>query len=300
MAVTLVDLVRDVRDSIYSFVQVKDYVAFLNADINDSVTTFVTSSNQSAQAISRQPGAILQFSTDASAQAELMRVKSVDTATNTVTVQRAVMGTTAASWTSADTEIRIDPEFPIPNIVREINREITSLPPNIWSVATATTTVNSDWLAGYSLPAAAVGIIEIRYLPVASTDKWEKIRRWRFDPVNKDVNILAPMDFGQALKITYRAYPVALADDGDNLTDAGLEDQLAELIQMGATYRLISKRAPGRIVDSRAETPMNQQYRQADPVNAAVRQLYAMYQQRLQSERERQRLLYPSPLFYTI
>ena len=298
MSVTLVQLVRDVLDSVYSFLTVKDEILYLNADINNSVTSFVTHSNSAALAISE--GQILQFSKDDSAQSELVRVRSVDTATNTVTIVRGVLGSTAASWTSIDTEVRIEPEYPIQNIVRAINQELTGLPPHIWSIATTTTTVSSDFRDGYALPASAVGVLYVEYLPSGYTDNWEKVRRYRFDPINKTVTIPGLMEPGRSLKITYRAYPTAISLDADDLADAGLDENLAELVRLGATYRLLMARASGRLVDTRAETPMNQQYRQADPVMAAVRQVYAMYQERLSAERERQRLLYPSPMYYTL
>lgn len=293
---TLVTLVRDVLDSIYSHIQVKDKVLYLNADINSSVTEFVTHSNSAALSISE--GQILQFSKDDSAQSELVRVRSVDTATNTVTIVRGVLGSTAASWTSVDTEVRIEPEYPIQNIVRAINQEITGLPPHIWSIATTTTTVNADYRIGYSLPAAAVGVLFVEYLPSGNTYNWEKVRRYRFDPINKTVTVPGIMEPGRSLKITYRAYPTSISLDADDLADAGLDENLAELVRLGAVYRLLMARASGRLVDTRAETPMNQQYRQADPVMSAVRQVYAMYQERLSAERERQRLLYPAPMYY--
>jgi hypothetical protein len=295
---TLVTLVRDVLDSIYSYSAVKDKVLYLNADINASVTTFVAHSTSAARSI--QEGQILQFSKDDSAQSELVRVRSVDTVTNTVTMVRAVLGTTAAAWTSVDTEVRIEPEYPVQNLVRAINQEIVGLPPHIWSYVTTTTTVNADWRQGYTLPIGAVGIHFIEYLPSGSTNSWEKCRRYSFDPVNRAVSIHGLIEPGRSLKITYRAYPTALALDADDMADAGLEENLVELVRLGAVYRLLMGRASGRLVDTRAETPMNQQYRQADPVMAAVRQVYAMYQERLAAERERQRLLFPSPMYYTI
>lgn len=293
---TLVDLVRDVVDSVYSYVQVSDTIAYLASDIDDTQTTFEVHSQNAARSLAE--GKVLQFSKDDSAQSELVRVKSVDTTTLIVTCVRGVLGSAAQEWTSVDTEIRLDPQYPIQNIVRAINQELVSLPPHIWSYATTTTTVNTDWRQGYTLPNTAVGIQFIEYLPSGSTNSWEKVRRYTFDPVNKVVNIPGLMEPGRDLKITYRAYPTALADDADDLTDAGLDDNLVELVRLGATYRLLMGRASGRLVDTRAETPMNQQYRQADPVMAATRQLYAMYVQRRDAERERQRLLFPIPVYY--
>jgi hypothetical protein len=271
---TLMDMVRDVRDSVQSYVQVKDRQMYLASDANNTQTSLVLLDARGVHA-----GMVLELSNDDTTVSEMVRVKDVQLNTNTVTVVRAVRGTDAAAWLSATTDVRVEPDYPVSAIVRAINQEITGLPPHIWSIATLSTTVDDTWRFGYQLPDTAVGVLSVRYEPIGyEGDAFEAVRRWRFDPVNKIVSVLN------------------LSDD---LADAGLEDSLAELIAMGATYRLVAKRAPGRLIDKAAQTPLNGEYRQADPVNAAVRQLYAMYQERLSAERERQRLLYPVPMHFT-
>jgi hypothetical protein len=292
---TLMDMVRDVRDSLQSYVQVKDKQMYLASDANGTQDTLILTDARGAHA-----GMVLELSNDDTTVSEMVRVKAVSLNTNTVTVVRGVRGTTAAAWLSATTDVRVEPDYPVSAIVRAINQEITGLPPHIWSIATLSTTVDDTWRFGYQLPDTAVGVLSVRYEPIGyEGDAFEAVRRWRFDPVNKIVSVLNLMDPGANLKITYRKYPTALSAPSDDLADAGLEDSLAELIAMGATYRLVAKRAPGRLIDKAAQTPLNGEYRQADPVNAAVRQLYAMYQERLSAERERQRLLYPIPLHMT-
>jgi hypothetical protein len=292
---TLLDLVRDVRDSVQSYVQVKDQQRYLASDVNNSQDTLPLVDARAVHA-----GMVLELSSDDTTVSEMVRVKSVSLNTNTATVVRAVRGTTAAAWPSVSTDVRVEPDYPMSSIVRAINQEITGLPPHIWSYATLSTTVDDTWRYGYQLPDSAVGVMSVRYEPIGyEGDAYVAVRRWSFDPVNKIVSVINLMDPGANLKITYRKYPSELAAPTDDLADAGLEDSLAELIAMGATYRLVAKRAPGRLIDKAAQTPLNGEYRQADPVNAAVRQLYAMYQERLSAERERQRLLYPVPLHMT-
>lgn len=292
---TLVDLVRDVQDAVYSYVQTKDKHLYLASDLTDVATTIALGDAREVHV-----GMILELTGDDTAVSEQVRVRSVTVSANTVTVARAVRGTTAVAWLSATTQVRVEPQYPVASIVREINKELVGLPPHIWAVATETTTVDNAWRLGYVLPEGAVGVLSVRYEPTGyDGDAWVPMRRWAYDPVNRIVSVFNAMDPGAPLKITYRKYPTAISADADDLADAGLDDSLAELVVMGATYRLVAKRAPGRLIDTAAQTPMNSQYRQADPVNAAVRQLYAMYQERLNSERERQRLLHPVPMHYT-
>jgi hypothetical protein len=292
---TLLEMTQDLLDSCYSFSQVKDKIVYLTANATDVATTITVDATLSRQI---HAGMILEISNEDSIASELVRVKSVDNTTGIVTVTRGVRQTAGQAWTTGAI-VRIEPEFPISNIIREINRELVGLPPHIWAMPTFETSVSSGWQIGYSLPAGAVGVQAVRYEPSGTQNYWQDVRRWKWDPVNKIVTVLQNMEPGRDLKITYRGYPTELALAADDLTDAGLTEELDELVMLGALYRLVSKRTSARLVDTRAETPMNQQYRSADPVSAAVRQLYAQYNEVRRREVERQRLLYPLAYHYS-
>jgi hypothetical protein len=292
---TFKDAVFDCLENVYSFTQVKDRIVYLNANITDAATTFVTSSSSGARQINE--GMILEFSTDTATASEQVRVRSVDTTTNTVTIVRGVNNTTAAAWTAATCVVRIEPEYPKAAVVREVNKTVMDMPPHIWAYPTFTTTTDVVTV-GYVLPSTAKGVQAIRYLTTGPENYWHELRRWRWDPVNKIVDVFNVMEPGRSLKITYRADPTEFTDDADTFEDVGLADHLVELVTLGAVYRLVSRRMSGRLVDTRAETPLNGSYRTADPVAAAIRSLYAQYQELLKSAREQQRLEYPAPLYY--
>lgn len=292
MTVTLNDLVRDASDYLYSYVQLKDRFIYLSADINTSVTTLSLSTATDARSV--QPGQVLQLGTDDSVVTELVRVITVDPANLQCTVKRAVLGSTAASWVATTCEIQVEPEYLRSSIIREINNTIQSFPPDIWSYDTLTTTVNTQYVDGYALPAGAVGVVSVQYLPAGYTNSWQKMRRWRYDSALNELTVLQLMEPAQSLKIQYRQYPALLVTDANSLIGtAHLTDTCRDLIVLGALHKLLLGRAAGRLVDDRAETLSNSSQRTADPVMAAVRQIYALYQQRLVAERERQRLLYP-------
>jgi hypothetical protein len=292
MAVTLLDLVNEVLDQMYSFVQVKDRHVYLDGDIDASQTTIVLDSATSAKQV--QPGQLLQLGTDDTVATELVRVRSVDAQSATVTVVRGVRGTTAAAWSAASAEILVDPEFPKHNVIREINNTLASFAPDIHSYATFETVVDAMYINGYTLPAGALGVVSVQYLPTGYDDNWQRVRRWKFDPVNNSVSVFQVMEPGQGLRIRYRKSAGTMSATTNELgTHAGLEDSVKDLVVLGAVYRLLLGRASGRVVDDRAETLSNASQRTADPVMAAVRQVYALFQQRMISERERQRLANP-------
>lgn len=295
MAVTLRDIVRDVLDQLYSYVQVKDKRIYMSGDITDVATTFTVPDAATARSI--QPGQVLQFQ-DANLESELVRVRSVDLTTRIVAVTRGVLGTTARAWTAAGAEISLEPEFPVKNITREINNVITGLSSDLFAIKTLTTTVNAVTV-GYALPSDAVGVQSIQYLPSGPEAAWGLVRRYRFDRTNRQVDIFVPMEPGRSLKIVYRTYPTEMTALTTTLADIGLPDTSKQLITWGALYQILLGRASGRLVDTRAETPLDQQYRKADPVLTAVRQVYALYQARLVSERERQRHEWPVRPYFT-
>jgi hypothetical protein len=298
MAVTLKDLVAETTDYLYSMVQLKDKFVYLDSDISDSDTTITFASATDARQV--QVGMILQFGTDDSVVTELARVTGVDPGNSQCTVRRGVLGSTAAAWSAASCEIQVNPEYLRQTIIREINNTISSFPPDIWSYDTQTTTVHTEYLDGYVLPADAVGVVSVLWAPVGLDDNWQKVRRWKFDPQTKTLQVFQYMEPSQALKIVYRQYPSALVVDGSTLEGtAHLTDSCRDLIVLGALHKLLLSRASGRLVDDRAETLSNASQRTADPVMGAVRQVYALFQQRLMAERERQRLQYPVQIHTT-
>lgn len=294
---TLANLVSDVQASLLGYGQVKDKPLYLAADITSGATSFTLSSQAEAKSV--QAGQFIEFC-DTTFANEIVRVRSVDTTTLIVTIDRALRGTTAQAWAAATARMSLEPEYPVMDIIREINNTITGLPPDIWAIKTTTTTVQSFDVVGYAVDPSAVGILSVQYLPVGPSNAWQEVRRFRFNRAANIVDVFQVMQPGQALKIVYRAYPTGLSAVSDDLvTTAGLTDSMRQLVVWGALYRLLASRAPARLVDSRAETPMNQQYRQADPVNAAVRQVFQIYRERVEAERERQRLEWPVRFTYT-
>lgn len=289
MAVTLSDLYRDTVDSLYSYMQVKDTRTYLAVDALADATTLQFAANDIR---SIRVGQILQMGTDDAVITELVRVKALDSTSSLITVARAVLGSTAAAWAAATCEVVVEPEFPTQAILREINNAVVALPPDIHAIHTSAFTADSVQRS-YVLPNDVVGIVSVDWLPIGPDNTWQGIRRYRFDPVNKQVTVANLLEPGQPLKVTYRGYPTALAAGTDTLEDVGLYDELRQLVVWGALYRLLSARMAGRLVDTRAETPLNGQYRTADPVAAATRQVFALYTQALDRERERQRHRWP-------
>lgn len=293
---TLVDIVTDVLETLYSYAQVKDRIVLLTVNVLSTDGQITVSATDSLQI---QRNMILQLCTENSAQSELIRVMAVNNTTGVITVARGVRNTTAQAWNAASTLVHVEPEYPISSIVREINHEIIGIVPDIWCVKNFATTVSAGWQIGYNMPQDCQGIVKIEYYPSGTQNFWEPVRRYRYDFTTQIVTILTLMQPGRPMNIVYRGEPTGMFYDTDTVNGTGLPSTCDELLTLGSAYRLISKRTSGRLVDTRAETPLTGQYRQPSFVQDAVKSLYAIYQARLQQERERQRLRYPIPMNYT-
>lgn len=295
MSVTLFDLFRDVQDSLYSYSQVKDTKVYLSSDLSATGTAMVLA-QPGLKAL--RVGQTLQLLDPYSLTAELVRVRALDSTSSTATLVRAVMGTNATAWTAAASEVSVEPEFPVQAITREINNAITGLPPAIHAIRTKKFVIDPVNTA-YDLPADAVGVVSVDWLPIGPDNAWQSVRRYRFDPVNRQVRLMNMLEPGQSLKVTWRGYPEEMSSGSDCLEDIGLGDELRQVVVWGALYRLVAGRLPGRLIDTRSETPLNGQYRTADPVTQAVRQVYALYTQALERERERHRHAWPVRSYMT-
>lgn len=295
MTVTFYDLYRDVQDSLYSYSQVKDTRLYLTADMTNTATTMGVGTSGLQQL---RRGQLIQLSDLYSLSSEMVRVKALDATSGTATVVRGVLGSTPGVWPAASSEFTVEPEFPIQAIMREINNAITGLPPAIHSIRTTKFTIDAVKHA-YTLPGDAVGVVSVDWLPTGPDNVWDSIRRYRFDSVNRQLQLRNTLEPGQTLKVTWRGYPQELSSGSDTLDDAGLPDELRQLIVWGALYRLVAARLPARLIDTRSETPINGTYRTGDAVTQAVRQVFALYTQALERERERHRLAWPVRPFMT-
>jgi hypothetical protein len=254
---------------------------------------------------------------------ELLWVDTFDRVGNTATIApygRGYLGTTAATH-AADAKVTISPTFPRFAIKRAINDTITAIGSSIFAADTTTITSNAA-VAAFRLPSGTSTTLNIRsilavaYQALGASKEWIPIRTFRFDgnanttafTSGQTISIYDNIPSGRTIQIAYSTYPVAFADLATTaLTNAQvfatvtkLPDSCKDLVILGATYRLLSNLDPARasmISPQADEVDAKRPYGSSQSI---TKQIYALFNQRLNEEIKKQQDKYPIRVHYSL
>jgi hypothetical protein len=250
---------------------------------------------------------------------EMMWVDSYDRIANTVTIApygRGYNATTPAAHT-AYTKVVITPTYPRVAVMRAINDTINSVYPKVFG----TGSVDVTFLASrttYQIPSEAIQILHMSWQTVGPTREWLPIRQWRWDPLAdnatwgvetpdavtpgfaKTVSIYDNVLPGRTMHIVYAKQPSLLVNETDDFeTVTGLPSSMRDVIIYGTAYRLTSYIDPARIsITSAAADEFDSKRPYGTGVNI-TKQLQSLYQQRLEEESLKQKLLFPVRVHYS-
>ena len=253
---------------------------------------------------------------------ELLWIDNFDRVGNTATIApygRGYLGTTAATH-AADTKVTISPTFPRFAIKRAINDTISAIGSSIFTANTTTITSNAA-VAAFRLPATGTtlnirSILAVAYQALGASKEWIPIRTFRFDgnanttafTSGQTISIYDVIPSGRTIQIAYSTYPVAFSDLATTaLTNAQvfatvtkLPDSCKDLVILGATYRLLSNLDPARasmISPQADEVDAKRPYGSSQSI---TKQIYALFNQRLNEEIKKQQDKYPIRVHYSL
>ena len=254
---------------------------------------------------------------------ELLWIDNFDRVGNTATIApygRGYLGTTAATH-ALDTKVTISPTFPRFAIKRAINDTITAIGSSIFAADTTTITSNAA-VAAFRLPSGTATTLNIRsilsvaYQALGASKEWIPIRTFRFDgnanttafTSGQTISIYDVIPSGRTIQIAYSTYPVAFSDLATTaLTNAQvfttvtkLPDSCKDLVILGATYRLLSNLDPARasmISPQADEVDAKRPYGSSQSI---TKQIYALFNQRLNEEIKKQQDKYPIRVHYSL
>ena len=242
---------------------------------------------------------------------ELLWVDSFDRVANTATVSpygRGYFGTTAATH-AADAKVTVSPTFPRFAIKKAINDTISAVGSQMFSEQHTTFT--------YNIPQNTYGfnglniknIISIMWESIGPTKEWIPVRKYTWDTYadptvwGADAQTITVNDFitpGRTVKVVYGTDPSQL--DGDETQDftqiTGLQPTMKDVIILGAMWRLLASLDPARASMVSPQADETDSKRPYGASNTAVKQLYALYQQRLQEEVLEQQRHFPVRVHY--
>jgi hypothetical protein len=246
---------------------------------------------------------------------ELFWVDNYDRVGNTATIApygRAYLGTTLAAHT-AGTKVSIAPTFPRFVIKRAINDTISAIGSSIFAAKTTTITSNSA-VSAFRLPTTGTTlniskILSIAYQALGSSKEWIPIRSYRFDgnanstafTSGQTVSIYDYIPSGRSVQIVYATDPTPFTANADVFTDTtGLPESCKDLIILGATYRLLSNLDPARASMVSPQADETDSKRPYGSSQSLTKQVYALFNQRLNEEVRNQQDKYPIRVHYSL
>jgi len=295
---TLSDMIDEVRSSLAGYTLRQDRISYLTTAINttDLAMTIGSSANLAKGVIEVDD--------------ELIWIDNFSQANNILNAApgfgRGYQGTSPAPHAQY-AQVTLAPTFPKLMIKKAINDVINSLFPKLWSVSSTTFTFNASQTT-YPLPDDLESILYMSWQTTGSSLEWLPINRWRADPManvaafntQNTVNIYENIQPGRTVQVWYTTTANTLDSSTDDYADVtGLPESSAEVVILGASYKLLSYIDAGRINLSSAEADLNDTKIPSTAGVSSSRYIYALYQQRLNEEALKLQDKYPIRIHYT-
>jgi hypothetical protein len=243
---------------------------------------------------------------------ELLWVDSYDRIANTASIPpygRGYLGSTASTHAS-ESKVTISPTFPRFSIKRAIDDTIKALGASIYAVKSTTFTYNAA-VSTYAFNNLDINnILSMTWQSIGPSREWIPIRRWDFDSLantsafgsnSQTVTIGQEIISGRTVKVVYATNPTPFGVDysTEYSTKTGLPDSTRDLVILGAVYRLITYLDPARASQVSPQADETDSKRPYGASQSAVKQLYALYSQRLAEEIQSQQQNFPPKVHYS-
>ena len=295
---TLSDMIDEVRSSLAGYTLRQDRITYLNSAISSTATAITIGSS------SNLAKGIIEI------DSELIWIDNFSQASSTLNAApgfgRGYQNTNASPHAQY-AQVTLSPTFPKVMIQKAINDVINSLYPKLWAVASTTFTFNASQTT-YPLPDDLESVLYMSWQTTGSSLEWLPINRWRADPManisafntTNTVNIYENIQPGRTVQVYYTTTPNTLDNPTDDYADVtGLPASSAEVVILGACYKLLSYVDAGRINLSSAEADLNDTKIPSTAGVASSRYIYALFQQRLNDEALKLQDKYPIRIHYT-
>jgi hypothetical protein len=152
-------------------------------------------------------------------------------------------------------------------------------------------------------------ILGVSWQSIGPTKEWVPVRHWDFDPIGstsafgegaQTITINDSIVAGRIVKVMYAANAEMFTSDSeDYVTQTGMPDSTKDVVILGASYRLLSYLDPARATMVSPQADETDSKRPYGSSGTAVKQIYALYQQRLQEETRQQQQNFPTKVHYS-
>jgi len=229
---------------------------------------------------------------------ELMWVDSVDRVANTATISpygRGYLCTTATTHA-------VDAKVTVNDTIHAVGGAVFATKQTTFTYNAAVTTYEFENLS-------IENILAISWQDIGPTKEWIRVKRWDFDPFadvntwgsnSQTITIGDVIIAGRTVKVMYATSPsVFTSTSQDYTTQTGLPESTKDVVILGAAYRLLQYLDPARAAQYSPQADEIDAKRPFGASNTAVRQLFALYTQRLNEERSKQQNQYPPRVHYS-
>lgn len=242
---------------------------------------------------------------------ELLWVDGFDKINNTATVApygRGYLGTTAATH-EPDTKVTISPTFPRYIVKKAINDTIRAIGATIFAVKQTNFIFNSA-VNTYDFDNLNIqNILTMMWQDTGSSREWIRIRRYDFDPLadtgtwgnnSQTVTVYDYITPGRTVKVMYATAPASFTDINQEFNiQTGLPESCKDVVILGAAYRLLAYLDPARAAMVSPQADEIDSRRPFGASQSAMKQLYALFAQRLSEETQAQQQQYPPRIRYS-
>lgn len=305
MTITLTQMIDEVLINLSGYTYQQDRSTYLTAPVTTLTSPSSSPTILSLGSTENVGKGILEINE------ELVWVDSFDRVANTATIApygRGYLGTTAAT-AAVDTKVTVSPIFPRYVIKKAINDTIEAIGSTIYAVKQTSFTYNAAVTTYEFQNLYMETILTMSWQDIGPTKEWIRVRRYTFDPLadtatwgsnSQTVTINDVIIPGRTVKVMYATSPSLFTSNSEDFTtQTGLPSTLKDVVILGAAYRLLSYLDPARAAQYSPQADEIDAKRPFGASNTAVRQIYALYQQRLNEERQKQLTQYPTRVHYS-
>ena len=306
---TLTDMMNEVSINLSGYTLQQDRATHITANVAATASTIAAPIVLSLASTDSVGKGVVEI------DEELFWVDNYDRVGNTATIApygRAYLGTTLAAHT-AGTKVTIAPTFPKFVIKRAINDTISAIGSSIFAAKKTTITSNLATSA-FRLPATGDSlnirsILAVAYEAIGPSKEWIPIRSWRFDgnanstafTSEQTISIYDMITSGRTIQVVYSTDPVPFTTNAQEFaTQTGLPESCKDLVILGATYRLLSNLDPARASMVSPQADETDSKRPYGSSQSLTKQVYALFNQRLNEEIKNQQDKYPIRVHYSL
>jgi hypothetical protein len=306
---TLLDMINEVSMNLSGYTLQQDRATHITAAVAATASTIAAPITLTLASTDSVGKGIIEI------DEELFWVDNYDRVGNTATIApygRAYLGTTLAAHTEG-TKVTIAPTFPRFVIKRAINDTITAIGSSIFAAKTTTITSNAA-VAAFRLPATGTtlnirSILAVAYQSLGASKEWIPLRTYRFDgnanstafTSGQTISIYDAIPSGRTVQVVYATNPSSFSTNADVFTtQTGLPESCKDLVILGATYRLLSNLDPARASMVSPQADETDSKRPYGSSQSLTKQVYALFNQRLNEEVKKQQDSYPIRIHYSL